>query len=144
MDRIYDVTVPGVREKFETWIRDRGGVQVWENLNLSNPGAGRQFTPAEMIGLGEDGKPTPSPAPHWSVGRGEVVTSIDRFRFVASWAEVKRFRVAIRRGAQGFTLKCTDASSAKIHKALEKYPGSTYRFDYDHQEAVIEVPTWTS
>jgi hypothetical protein len=136
MDRIYDVTVPGVREKFETWIRDRGGVQVWENLNLSNPGAGRQFTPALQT-IDEPGMlagRAPSPAPHWSVGRGEVVTSIDRFRFVASWAEVKRFRVAIRRGAQGFTLKCTDASSAKIHKELEKYPGSTYRFDYERQE----------
>lgn len=42
MERI-DVLVPGARVKFEDWIKNRGGVQVWENVNLSTPRAGQWF-----------------------------------------------------------------------------------------------------
>ena len=31
------VGVVGARPKFEDWIANRGGVQVWDNVNLSTP-----------------------------------------------------------------------------------------------------------
>jgi hypothetical protein len=127
------IGVPGARKKFETWIRDRGGVQVWNNLNFSNPDAGQQFTPALTAGI-------PTGKPHWSVGRGEVITDINRFQFVKSWKEVKRFRVGVRMGRQGLSLKVTDGGTRRIRAACDKYPGSSYRFDYMTQEAIIEVP----
>ncbi len=141
MEKPYLVHVEGVRPKFEEWLKDRGGVAVWENLDLSNPGAGLMFTPAND----KDGKP--SGKPHWSVGLLEVCKSLEDFKFIKEMKEVRRFRVAIRRGSQGLSLKLTDASTDKLHKALDKVKDETgqeacYRFDYDTQEAVIEAPVW--
>ena len=130
------VYVPGVRPMFEKWIRDRGGVLVWPNINMSNPGGGDMFTPAKTL-AGE-----PCPKPHWSRGEPELATDIRVFRFVKEMKEVKRFRVAIRMGSQGMSLKVTDASTRKIRKYCDQYKDSSYRFDYDTQECVIEVPTY--
>jgi len=159
MNKIYDVTVLGCREKFETWIRDRGGVQVWRNLNLSNPSAGNQYTPATMVIKDPDdqkgyldsriGDIVQYPRPHWSVGAGEVITDIKRFRFVKSFKELKRIRVALRRG-DGLNFCLTDGSQRKLDRALEKaqekYDDVTYRkdgglFDYE-RFIVVEVPEW--
>lgn len=131
----YEMSVPGAQEKFAAWIKDRGGVAVWPNVNLSDPGKGPTFTPVVT-----DGKPTPRP--HWSVASepAEIVTNIDRFKFL-TLKEVDRFHVAVRVGSQGTMLKLTDASSAKLRKRLDKYgDGARYHFDFDSQEAVIEVP----
>jgi hypothetical protein len=145
-DRIYSVMVPGCREKFETWIKERGGVQVWDNVNLSDPGRGPAFTPAlQVVEVPEANggiNSIPYDSPSWRYARGEVVQDIKRFKFIKSFKEVKRFRVAIRMGGQGLSMKCTDASSRRIHKALDQYPGAVYRFDYEWQEAVIELPEW--
>lgn len=136
-----EVTVPGVKEKFTEWISKRGGVTVWRNVDLSRAGAGNQFTPAKTV-EGQD-----YPAPHWSVARQEVITDLGRFRFVREMREVKRFRVAVRMGAQGLALKCTDASTRKIRaacsRAQEQYGvAPCYHFAYETQEAVIEVPVF--
>lgn len=141
MQKPYQVHVEGVSEKFAEWIKTRGGVAVWENLNLSNPGAGLMFTPAND----KDGKPIGKP--HWSVGLLEVCKSLEDFKFIKEMKEIKRFRVAIRRGSEGLMLKLTDHSTDKLHKALDKIKDETgeeacYRFDYDTQEAVIELPVW--
>jgi len=156
MDKVCDVMVPGARAKFEEWIRVRGGVQVWHNLNLSDPGAGNQFTPATMMIKDPDdvkgysgskiGDIVPYPKPHWSVGAGEVVTDISRFRFVKGYTEIKRIRVAVCRGS-GLMFKLTDGSQRKVDRALEKAPeGAVYRKDgglFDPlREIVIEVPEW--
>ena len=159
MDKIYDVMVPGTRPKFELWIKERGGVQVWHNLNLSNPGAGNQFTPATMVIDSEEdlrgysgakmGDTVPYPRPHWSVGAGEIITDISRFRFVKGFKEVKRIRVAVCRGS-GLMYKLTDGSQRKVDRALEtardKYGEAVYRkdgglFDYE-RFIVVEVPEW--
>ena len=94
-----DVYTPDTRPKFELWIKERGGVQVWHNQNLSNPGAGNQFTPATMMVKDPDdvrscpgskiGDIVPYPKPHWSVGRGEVITDITRFRVAKGFKEFK-------------------------------------------------------
>jgi hypothetical protein len=56
--------------------------------------------------------------------------------------EVKRFRVALKAGAQGMLLKCSDASSRRIRRECEKAcEESWYEFDYGTQEAVIFVPS---
>ena len=45
--------------------------------------------------------------------------------------EVKRFRVAVRAGSQGLSLKCSDASSRRIRRECAKAgEGSWYEFEY--------------
>jgi hypothetical protein len=143
-NEIIQIGVPGVRNKFEDWIKNRGGVQVWENVDLSNLNAGDMFTPAlKTVQIPEENggiNAIPYPQPHWRVQRGEVITDITRFRFVKSWKEVKRFHVGVRMGDSGLRVKVTDGGTRKIRAACDKYPGSSYRFDYEFQEAVIEVP----
>lgn len=139
-----EIMTPGVRAQIENWIKNRGGVAVWTNVNLSNCDAGDQFTPATTIdGIKINDDPG-GHRPHWSVAFKEVVTDIKRFRFVKEFKEVKRFRVAIRPAFLSF--KCTDASTRKIRKMCAKYSTeqakAVYRFDYDTQEAVIELPVW--
>jgi hypothetical protein len=144
MDKPIEVTVPGVRAKFEDWIKTRGGILVWENVNLSNPGAGPMFTPVRDAEGKTNCKNSP---PHWTHRFHETCTDIKDFKFVKEMCEVNRFRVAVRMGSQGLMVKLTDASTKKLHKALDKAKEKTgqdasYRFDYDTQEAVIEVPLW--
>jgi hypothetical protein len=144
MDKPIEVTVPGVRAKFEDWIKTRGGILVWENVNLSNPGAGPMFTPVRDAEGKTNCKNSP---PHWTHRYHETCTKIKDFKFVKEMCEVNRFRVAVRMRSQGLMVKLTDASTKKLHKALDKAKEKTgqdasYRFDYDTQEAVIEVPLW--
>jgi len=142
MQKKIDVLVPEVRNRFAQWIADRGGVARWENINLSDPGAGDRFTPA----LTEEGESYPSP--HWSVRLAEVVTDISRFRFVKEVREVKRFYVAVRRGTNGLMLKLTDGAGRRLQKALARAKESHnvddafYHFDYMTQECVISIPIW--
>ena len=59
---------------------------------------------------------------------------------VVTEREVRRFQVAVRRGAQGLQYKLTDASSKRLRKAMEKAgDGARYVFDYETQEAVILI-----
>jgi hypothetical protein len=144
MEKPYEVHVPGARAKFEDWIANRGGILVWENVDLSNPGAGNMFTPVRDA----EGKPNDTnQPPNWTHRYKETCTKIKDFRFVKEMKEVKRFRVAVRMGTQGLMIKLTDGSTKKLHKALDKVKEETgqdamYRFDYSTQEAVIEVPVW--
>ena len=129
------VGVVGARAKFEDWIANRGGVQVWDNVNLSDPGKGPMFTPALIAGTD-----IPTGEFDWRHARGELVTDINRFEFVKSWKEIKRFHVAIRPGSQGLSFKLTDASSRRVWKVADQNPGARYRFDYNTQECVFEMP----
>lgn len=123
--------------KFADWIANRGGVAVWRSINLSNPGASWS-TPA----LTKEGEPYPKPTWQADSKPERVVTDPDNV-LVSEDEEVKRFHVAIRRGG-GFQFKCTDASSRKIEKAVEKAgEGAYYIFDYFTQEAVIMAPAKT-
>ena len=135
------IMVPGAREKFTDWIANRGGVARWRNINMSNPDGGDMYTPVNA----QDGQPMTKP--HWGVLWEENITDIKRFQFARETKEVKRFRVAIRRGANGLQFKCTDASSRKIRenqRRLEEklHTTVTYHFDYDSQECVLESIAW--
>ena len=121
--------------KLSDWLKNRGGIAVWNSINLSDPGA-QIFTPA----LGLDGKPTGKP--HWKFGNEpEIVTTADDVTLNVD-REVKRFHVAVRMGSQGLSLKCTDASTARIHREVEKAgDGAYYLFDYgDEKNCIIMAP----
>jgi hypothetical protein len=109
------------------WLK-AGRVAYWPSVDLSNAGG---FMLA----------PSTSARPHWSVAsepEGEL--SSEQAFEVVSRLEVRRFRVGLRRGSQGFSLKLTDAASRRLRAALTKAgEGSSYHFDYSTQEAVITV-----
>jgi hypothetical protein len=126
---VYPREVTTMRE----WLTNRGGLAIWECLDLNNPGK-TWTTPA----LSKDGKPTEKP--HWAAGKviatvtdlGQVVVTVPK--------EVKRFHVATRMGANGLKIKLTDASGRKVRAAEAKYPEAWHEFDYDNQDAIIFVP----
>jgi hypothetical protein len=121
--------------KMREWIKSRGGVAIWTSVNLSNLGASWSAPALTLDG-------TPALRPTWEAdGKPSRIITEEADIDVVTRKEVKRFRVGLRRGSQGFSVKVTDGGSRKIRAAVEKAgEGATYRFDYDSQEAVIEVP----
>ena len=122
-------------EKVRTWIRDRSGAQVFQSINLSDPGR-MMLTPVKDAQGNAVGKP------HWSMGNEPVrILTSESECEVCLDKEVKRFHVAIRVSGNGLMMKCTDASSERIRKAEAKAgEGAYHEFDYDNQEAVIYAP----
>lgn len=121
--------------RFNNWIKNRGGIARWDSLNLSNPGASWS-TPA----LTEDGDPYEKPTWQCSDKPKAVFTDPEEVG-VETVEEVKRFRVGIRQGVQGLSLKVTDGGSRRIRKEIEKAGDGAYNvFDYMTQEAVIMKP----
>ena len=120
--------------KMKEWIEKRGGIAVWNGINLSN--LRELLTPAKA----EDGAPYSKPS--WDMPNeptkivtdpAEVCVTLDK--------EVRRFHIAIRRSGNGLSLKLTDASSEKVRRAVEKAgDGAYYLFDHDTQDAVIMKP----
>ncbi len=123
---------------FKDWLANRGGIAVWPSVNLANPDASWS-TPA----LTTEGQPSQRPTPEAAASPSRIITDINDVA-VAVDREVKRFRVAVRVGAQGFMMKCTDASTRRIRKeVLRAGDGAYYEFDYGTQEAVIYAPERT-
>lgn len=117
--------------RFAVWIRERGGIAVWRSADLSDP-LKSWCTPALT-----DGKPTPKPT--WQArDTPEIVTDPAEIMVYESH-ELKRFHVGVRRGAQGFMLKLTDAATRRVRREIETSgPGSYYDFDYaDYKNCVI-------
>jgi hypothetical protein len=121
---------------FLEWLRTRGGIAVWNSLDLSNPGMS-YTTPVN----GDDGKPRRKP--RWDVDDtpSRIITDIDEVE-VATYKEVKRFHVATQRGCQGLMAKVTDGGTRRINAAVEKAgEGAFYTFDYfNYDNAVIWAP----
>lgn len=114
--------------KFARWFRDRGGIAHWQSINLSNPGAS-WTTPATH----EDG--TPVAKPTWQAEDTPQVVTDPTLVTVYEPREVKRLRIAVKRG-DSFNLVLTDASSRRVRKAVaELGNGAFYQFDGD--EAII-------
>jgi hypothetical protein len=116
------------------WLKNRGGVAVWESVNLSNPGA-EVLTPADRIDK-----------PSWQVGNKPVriVTDVADV-LVTILKELKRFHVATRMGSQGLSVKVSDGGSRRIRREVSKAgEGATYTFDYGaFDNCVILVPEKT-
>lgn len=112
------------------WIRNRGGVAIWDKIDLSC--AGEQVLTPALTGK------EPTAKPHWSVADMPRVITDAKQVLVAKDKEVRRFHVAVRMGSQGLKLKVTDGGSRRIRAAVAKAgKGAYYTFDYDTQEAVI-------
>lgn len=141
--------------KFADWIANRGGIAVWQSVNLSNPGASWS-TPATIrkgdchTGPGQEYRDTaldaddivPYPKPTWQAGNEPTVITDPAEVEVYESKEVKRFRVGVRMGSQGFTLKVTDGGTRRIREAVAKAgEGAFHGFDYDTQEAIIYAAT---
>lgn len=121
--------------KVRLWIKERGGAQVFGSINLSD--LGRQ-----MIVPVRDPEGQSVGKPHWSMGNQPVrVLHSETECEVCLDKEVRRFHIAIRLSGNGLMMKCTDASSERIRKAVEKAGrGAYHEFDYETQEAVIFAP----
>ncbi len=92
------------------WIKNRGGVQVWRSVDLSDPGAS-SITPARDA----DGNPTR--CPHWKFAKAPITITDPAQVGVYTEVLYKAFPVALRRGSNGLTLKLTDAAQRKVDKA---------------------------
>lgn len=121
------------------WMLNRGGILIWESVNLSNPGAS-WTTPA----LTENGEPYTKP--NWQCANEPVRHITDLAEVdVTTAVEVKRFHVAVRPGRQGLSLKVTDGGTRRIESAVAKAERehgkpAWYEFDYgDYNNAVIFV-----
>jgi hypothetical protein len=130
----HEVAPENALRMFE-WIKTRGGIAVWPSVNFSNLGQSWS-TPY----LKTDG--TPMDKPTWQADSkpSRVITDPNDV-VVIERKEVKRFRVAIRRGSQGLVMKLTDASTRRVRDWSDKFgPESSYHFDYETQECVITMP----
>ena len=122
-------------EKFSQWIKERGGIAQWDAIDFSDDSC---FTPA----CTDVSRNVSTPKPHWKYPNiPQSIITDSSMVILYTQKEVKRFHIAVRIGAQGFRVKCTDASTRKIHAALEKFgKDSWYEFDYSTQEAVFYLP----
>lgn len=121
--------------KIYNWLLTRGGIAIWESIDLSDPSAS-WTTPLKNA----DG--TPATKPHWKAAStpSRVITDPAEV-LVSTDIEVKRFRVGVRAGSQGMSLKVTDGGSRRIRREVAKAgEGAFHVFDYESQEAVILKP----
>lgn len=104
-----------------------GGLTYWTSVDLSD------LSRAWLTGKDE-------PKPSWKAGDPQPVT-LEQVQVLGPEEQYKRFHVAVRPGAQGLSLKLTDASSERVRRDTERARNGGYiawhRFDYDTQEAVI-------
>ena len=97
-----------------SWLQGRGGILIWDSLNLSNFEAS-WTTPAHNA----DG--TPATRPTWQSESSPRRTITDPAEVVvATSRELKRFHVATRMGAQGMSMKVTTGGSRRIRAEVEK------------------------
>jgi hypothetical protein len=117
------------------WFQERGGIAVWKSVDLAT--AGQTWTTPL-----NDAEGNPMIRQNWRLEETPSLVITDPIQVVVDIPrEVKRFRVAIRTGSQGLSLKCSNASSRRIHRECAKAgEDSWYEFDYGSQEAVIFVP----
>lgn len=95
------------------WLANRGGVAIWESLDLSDAGA-RTFTPALTI----DGIDTPRPSWRYADKPVEIVTQASDIG-VYQEKLYKAFPVSLRRSSNGMMLKLTDNSQRKLDKHMQ-------------------------
>jgi hypothetical protein len=120
--------------KISLWLKKRGGVAVWQRINLLNLGSA--LVPART----ENGEPSQKPSWQYANAPERIVTDpADVVVFVP--IEACRMHVVVRRSTNGLMLKLTDASSARVRAMLEKLgEKSSYHFDYgEYKNCVFTV-----
>lgn len=117
------------------WFHTRGGLALWRSIDLSNPGKSWTCPLFDANGV-QKTKPT------WQADTEPYRIIKDPAEvIVETFKEVRRFRVALRPGAQGLSIKLTDQASKKVRNAVKKAgENATYVFDYMTQEALILAP----
>lgn len=101
------------------WLANRGGVAIWESLDLSDAGA-RTFTPADAS------------RPSWQYA-DKPVDVVTQPSDVGVYSETlfKAFPVSLRRSNNGLAFKLTDSAQRKVDKAMadcrEKHGNAHYR-----------------
>lgn len=122
-------------EKILSWLKDRGGVAVWNSIDLSDPSR-QMLTPVN------DTEGNKYEKPHWKMSSiPEIITDVNDIT-VSVDKEVKRFHVAVRYGSNGLSMKVSDGGSRRIRREVEKAgKDAYYLFDYgDYDNAVIMAP----
>jgi hypothetical protein len=129
------ITTPDNAEKITDWLRNRGGIAIWQSIDLGR--AGQTLTTPVNTSTGE-----PCPKPAYWVGESPACIITDFADVLISKdVEVKRFHVAVRTGDNGLRIKCTDGATRRIRAAVAKAGEDAYYvFDYMTQEAVILKP----
>lgn len=123
---IYEIHVPDSRPKFEKWLAERQGVIVFRDQEISMHPRGDVFAP--VIAADGTNNVESNARPHWAYGIHEVVTDINRFRFVKEWKEVAR--------------SSTQRQKA-IHRAMREQHGVPVYSRYDGGNVVIfEIAVW--
>lgn len=121
--------------KIADWLSERGGIAIWNSINLGNPGAS-WTTPAFTA----EGAPTSKPDWQADSQPARIITNAAEI-IVSRDVEVCRFRVGIRRSSNGLSLKVTDGGTRRIRAAvIREGDGAYHIFDYERQEAVIFRP----
>ena len=134
MDSRYVIRTEDV-DRISEWIKSRGGIAIWQSINLSDPGK-TITTPV----LNAEGKEVTKPL-RWVDDKPARVITDPAEVWVSVDEEVKRFRVGVRMGSQGLSLKVTDGGTRRIRREVARAgEGAYYIFDYDTQEAVILRP----
>jgi len=131
-------------ERILDWIKNRGGVAVWDSCAIGDPG--QAFTPA----LDKDGNRTTRPGWRYGGKPSSIVTDASDVT-VLRCEKFKSFHVSTKKGG-GFSIVLTDASSRKLKKELERAgEGSWHEFDYgSHDNCIvyrvdsnIPLPEWS-
>jgi hypothetical protein len=126
------LVVPENAEKFAAWLRTRGGLAIWQSVDISRA-AQTLTTPATT----EEGQPFPKPT-WWVAAEPACIITDPADVIVCKDVEVKRFHVGVRMGDQGLLIKCTDGATRRIRREVDKAgEGAYYAFDYATQDAVI-------
>lgn len=118
MTKPYEIS-ENIAEKVHHWITNQKGLLIWPNIQIGGTGSDR-LTPACTA----EGDPITRP-PHWSCGAARRTITDPKEIVVQTSEEVCRFRVRVRRGSQGMSLKLTDTAQRRLYKALENYEGVT-------------------
>jgi hypothetical protein len=117
------------------WLKERGGVSMWRSIDLSDPTAS-WITPR----LTEAGEPASKPSWKAEPTPHRIISSADEIE-VSRPVELKRIKAIVRRGAQGFSLKLTDACTRRVREAVDtaraKHGVAWFEIDYFANEVVI-------
>jgi hypothetical protein len=122
---IYTVNEQNAKQIYD-WIKSRGGILIWNSVNLSNPSAS-VTTPY----LTNDGKVFQKPS--WEYDKPtKHITSFDDVQ-VSIPKEYKRFKVGVEN--HGLSFKLTSTASRRLEQELEKAEEKLgksvyYEFDY--------------
>lgn len=126
---IYEVLATDSRPTFETWIAERQGVIVFRDQEISKYPRGDVFAPV----IAKDGTNNvdSDARPHWAFGIHEVITDINRFKFVKEWKEVGRSKP-----------RATRLRIQSQHDRLREQLGVPVFHRYDDDVVVFETAVW--